>query len=195
MTRLCFVDTETSGLHPGRRAWEVAVIVRDPGHEDDEHQWFVDLDDLDLGNADPRALDIGRFHERHPNAVSGERYIGDTHPERWVMGRVEFLTRRAIVLGSVPSFDTDVLGRRMRAHGLCPVWHYRPEDVISLAAGFLRGRGEQVAWPYSSDEISRRVGVEPPDDVDRHTALGDCRWAARVFDALGFDANATELAP
>jgi hypothetical protein len=33
---LCFVDTETTGVHPGRRAWEVAIIRRDPdGYEEE----------------------------------------------------------------------------------------------------------------------------------------------------------------
>ena len=29
-TPLVFIDTETDGLHPGRKAWEIALIRRDP---------------------------------------------------------------------------------------------------------------------------------------------------------------------
>lgn len=28
-TPLVFIDTETDGLHPGRKAWEIALIRRD----------------------------------------------------------------------------------------------------------------------------------------------------------------------
>ena len=39
------------------------------------------------------------------------------------------------------------------------------------------------ALPWDSDEISRVVGVDP-DDFDRHTALGDARWARAIYDAI-----------
>lgn len=67
---LVFVDTETTSLRPDRRAWDIALIVRRPGEPDREYQWFVDDLALDLGNADPFALKIGRFYERHPAAAS-----------------------------------------------------------------------------------------------------------------------------
>lgn len=78
MTRLVFIDTETTSLRPDRRAWEVGLIERVPvvvrhpdgpdtsSTEDREHHWFIDTEDLDLGNADLMSLKIGRFHERHP---------------------------------------------------------------------------------------------------------------------------------
>ena len=66
MTRIVFLDTETTSLRWDRRAWEVGLIVRDPGRDDQEHHWFIDIRDLDLGNADLMSLKIGRFYERHP---------------------------------------------------------------------------------------------------------------------------------
>ncbi|MBO0875367.1 MAG: hypothetical protein J2P19_18450 [Pseudonocardia sp.] len=54
MTALCFLDTETTSLRPDRRAWEIAVIRRDNGHQD-QRVWYVAAADLDLGNADPMA--------------------------------------------------------------------------------------------------------------------------------------------
>ena len=67
MTKLCFIDTETTSLRHDRRAWEIAVITREPGKPDQEKSWFVASEDLDLGNADLMSLKIGRFHERHPD--------------------------------------------------------------------------------------------------------------------------------
>jgi DNA polymerase III epsilon subunit-like protein len=45
--------------------------------------------------------------------------------------------------------------------------------------------------PWSSDSISRRLGVEPPGEDERHTALGDARWAAAIWDRV----MGTALAP
>lgn len=174
MSRLCFIDTETTSLRHDRRAWEVGIIAREPDGSESEHQWFVDLDDLDLGNADLMALKIGRFHDRHPGKFAGS----PCGPERWVMEQVEEITRDAHLVGAVVSFDADVLGQRMRARGLCPSWHYHLIDVEALAAGHLGARP-----PWESDELSARLDVKVSDE-DRHTALGDARWARALYDAV-----------
>lgn len=44
--------------------------------------------------------------------------------------------------------------------------------------------GMVPALPWRSDELSRLIGVEPPGEAERHTALGDARWAARAWDAV-----------
>lgn len=198
MTRICFLDTETTSLRHDRRAWEVGLIVRDPGREDAEHRWFVHAEDLDLGNADPASLRIGRFYDRHPDYAGngGEARC----PEQYVLGKVEEMTRGAHLVAAVPSFDADVLGTRMRANGICPSWHYHLCCVENLAAGYLAayatylerngGTEERVANlraiaapPWNSDELSRAVGIEPDDDL-RHTALGDTAWARDIYDAI-----------
>ena len=135
MTRLCFTDSETTSLRWDRRAWEIGIIAREPGKPDTEHHWFIDARDLDLGNADPMSLKIGRFHDRHPQYKyngGGEAY---TRSEADVMGDVEVITRGAHLVGAVPNFDADVLGARMRANGICPSWHYHLICVENLAVG------------------------------------------------------------
>lgn len=200
MTRICFLDTETTSLRHDRRPWDVAVIVRDPGQPDEEHQWFVDAEDLDLGNADLKSLQVGRFYERHPayrgpsEPTAGLR-VGRTMRESAAMRRVETLTRGAVLIGAVPSFDADVLGQRLRAHGLGPAWHYRPLCVETLALGWIAGLraaggGENghaadlptLPWP-KSEELSLALGVEPAIGDQRHSAIGDARWARDLFDA------------
>ena len=182
--RIVFLDTETTSLRPDRRAWDIGIIVREPGKPDTEHFWFVAASDLDLGNADPMSLKIGRFYERHPEYKPGGDGYGDTVPEADAMHYVEALTRGAHLVGAVPNFDAEVLGARMRAHGICPSWHYHLQDFETLIIGYLRGLGQVPEFPWKSDELSRTIGVEPPGDDDRHTALGDARWAARVWDAV-----------
>lgn len=189
--RLCFIDTETTSLRPDRRAWEIAVIVREPGQPDAAYLWFVSSGDLELGNADLMSLRIGRFFDRHPEyrpdrdaSRDGERR-GGCHAEAKVMRYVEELTRGAHLVGAVPGFDAEVLAARMRAHGICPSWHYHLQDFETLIAGYLAGQGKPVPpLPWRSDDLSRLIGIEPPGEHGRHTALGDAEWAARVWDAV-----------
>lgn len=177
---IVFLDTETTGLAPDRRVWEIAVIVRSHSR-DHEQTWFIDAADLDLGNADLNSLNVGRFYERHPQA-NGSTELWPIDREIDALRQVEALTRGATIVASVPSFDADVLSRRMRAHGICPAWHYRLQDVKTLAAGYLIGRGESITFPYDPEDLSRRLGVEPP--ANRHEALADARWDRDLFDAV-----------
>lgn len=177
MPNLVFLDTETTSLRPDRRAWEVALIVR-KASADDEYAWFLDAEALDLGNADPHSLRIGRFHERHPVAVTGQRFPRDTEPEDFVLRQVELLTRDAVLVGAVPNFDAEVLAARMRACGICPSWHYHLVDVETLAAGRLR---RPPRWDF--DALLAAYGLVY-DETDRHTALGDARMVRDLYDAV-----------
>jgi len=71
-------------------------------------------------------------------------------------------------------------------------WHYHLIDVENLAVGYLFGRhpvtqalkvpDPVLALPWDSDRLSEQVGVTPPTD-ERHTAMGDVRWAMALYDA------------
>lgn len=206
MTRLCFIDTETTGLDPDRHeVYEIGLIVRDsePRH-DQQFRWWLPVD---LTKADPVALKIGQFFDRRPDENrtwhgalqwapgSGGREKGDV---REVAATLMELTAGAHLVGAVPSFDTAFLAPLLRAYGCCPAWHYHLVDVEALAAGYLAGKakaddllGGEVAEegidlaqpPWDSKDLSRAVGVAP-EDFDRHTALGDARWARAIYDAV-----------
>lgn len=182
--RLVFIDTETTSLRHDRRAWEVALIVRDPDTgKDEEYTWFVDTDDLDLGNADLMSLKIGKFYDRHPQALNptaGRRYdsLHNTVCECDALMEVERMTRGVILVGAVPNFDSEVLGNRMREHGICPSWHYHLIDVETLAAGALK-----LPPPWNFDMVLAEYGLTY-DEADRHTALGDTRMVRDLYDAV-----------
>ena len=199
MTPLAFIDTETTSLRADRRAWDIGIIARSADGHDVEHQWFVDADDLDLGGADPFSLSVGKFYDRHPQYQLGrESAYAETEDEGDVLRMVEAITRGAHLVGAVVSFDADVLGQRMRAHGICPSWHYHLIDTEALAIGWLRrqalGRSfhaeeaarlrELAAVPWKSDDLTEALGLAPVPEDERHTALGDARWAMRIYDAI-----------
>jgi DNA polymerase III epsilon subunit-like protein len=186
MSRLVFIDTETTSLRPDRRAWEIGLLARDPGTGVDiPSHWFIDIADLDLGNADPFALKIGGFYARHPQAAGLRLGVA---AEKSALLEVERITRGAHLVGAVVNFDADVLGTRMRAHGIAPSWHYHLIDVEALAVGFLSA-GKDLAdnpilLPWSSDELTSRLGLSPVPAEERHTALGDARWARAIYDRV-----------
>jgi len=180
MTRnVCFVDTETTGLDPERHEiWEVGLIL--PGGT--EHEWQLPVD---LSRADPIALNIGRFHERRwlPVLRSADREPTapgrQTAPDEFAYHFVR-MTRGLHLCGAVVSFDAERLWKLLRANGECPMWHYHLIEVEALAVGWLAGH---VTPPWDSNELSRAVGVDP-DQFDRHTALGDARWAKAMYEAV-----------
>lgn len=203
---LCFLDTETDGIHPGRQAWDVAMIRRDDTGER-TLSFYVELN---LSTADPFGLNVGRFYDRHPmgqflaghrskqplplaDAYNPDFDYTDLYLSPWTAAQaVARWTHGAHIVGAVPNFDTETLAALLRERGLTPAWHYHLIDVEALAVGFLHGVHRSTEWeptalpalPWESDGLSRALGVDPPSEDERHTALGDARWAMRLYDAI-----------
>lgn len=193
---LAFLDTETTGLDPAQHAiWEIAIIRRDLDKRFESRAlWHLNPE---TRYADPKALEIGRYHERHvlhelrPDweaaYYSEYTYSGGPGEEREVSQVVDSLATMLTgchLVGAVPSFDDAFLKALFRQFGVRSTWHYHLIDVEALAVGYLCARdGNPPALPWNSDELSRAVGVEP-DEKARHTALGDARWARAIFDAV-----------
>jgi len=188
--RLAFLDIESTGLYldQGHQIWDLAVIIREPGLSDAEHQWFVAPD---LSRADPMALRIGRYYERTAGLLPPK---SRKQGPKWsdpaeAAARVARLLDGAMIIGAVPSFDVPFAREFLRGHGHCLTSHYHLQDVETLVLGWLHGQrfaGEPVKipdWPLSSDVLSMCAGVRP-EDFDRHTAIGDCRWVRAQFDAV-----------
>lgn len=204
---LAFLDMETTGLQPDADVWEYALIRRDPGSLDVEHHAYVQHDP-----AKCRALPepfLSDHHARYPRVSCGE--LAGLHP-RDAVDALEHLTRGAVIVGAVPSFDVEHLTRMVqtRVPGARGRWHYQLVDVEAIATGHLWALlrvhgvtpgilaalgvlpGEEFSSamiealldpPWDSDLLSRACGVEPPGEGVRHTALGDVRWARDLYDA------------
>lgn len=198
---ICFIDTETTGLRRPwltnpRQIWEVALIRREPFDqlgEEYEVVYHVLRDELDLTAADPFALAISGFYDRHPafnpRARVSEQgfswYQVDKATIQTIVVDYEQLaedifnrTTGAHIVGAVPSFDEESLAHLLYSEGFQPRWHYHLIDVENLAAGHLG-----IEPPYDSTWLFQQYGIETPEE-ERHTALGDARSAMRLYDAV-----------
>lgn len=171
-----FIDTETLGLDPDHNpVWEVGMILPNGG----ECQLQVAVTPRQIALAHPKALEISGFHERY-----------DPHrafsPGRIANCLSTWIPQGAHLAGAVVSFDEERLRRLLWAHGRSVPWHYHTIDVEALAVGYLAGTGgakERIEPPWDSETLSRMVGVDP-DQFERHTALGDARWAKAIYEAV-----------
>lgn len=191
MTRLVFMDTETTGLEHDADVWEFAAIIRTPGHDDHEVQFCVEHDIAKAARLPEPFLSDYRSRYVPEQAVPVAKAV------TWM---ASIFTGGTHVVGAVPNFDTERIARLFRAHGVEPGWHYHLIDVETLAVGFLAGVcrlggatvDKSVSWltgppplPWDSDTLSRGLGVEPPKQGEgRHTALGDARWTRDLYDAV-----------
>lgn len=210
---LVFLDTETTGVHPGRRIWEAAMIRRDPGQPDRETQFYVDVN---LANADPVGLAIGRFYQRHP---LGRVAAGlDDQPHEAIYTReaaaltIARWTHGAHVVAACPWFDTTSFEHLLRRQSLLGGWHYHLIDVEAMMVGYLEG--QHAAWvaasqwfqegstgralalkrasdctkplqlPWKSNALAEACGIPPQPAEEEHTALGDARHARTIYDTI-----------
>lgn len=181
-TKVAFVDCETLGLNPDvHPIWEIAIILPDT---EEEYVWQVSLTPQEIRDADPVALRINGFEDRYDPITAKRRGTSA------IMVR-DLLTGRHIV-GAVPSFDEERLRREHVEVFGWPnrfPWHYHVCDVEAMAVGYLAGlRAEEpvpdVPLPWDSTALGEMLGVEPTPEAERHTALGDARWARRMYEAI-----------
>lgn len=182
-----FIDIETTGLNADLHVpWEVAVI-----RDDVEHLWQIAWPVPVLKDADPIAQKINGFNERSVQTVFGLDDPVDLITPKQSAERFAELADGRHLVGAVVSFDEERL-RRMHVNclgwpetGRFP-WHYHLIDVEALAIGFLNGVDRPdaprraITPPWKSDEITAALGITVTDD-DKHTALGDARWARAIY--------------
>jgi DNA polymerase III epsilon subunit-like protein len=183
MSRLIWADVETTGTNPARHfAWDVALIVREDGLADAEHQWFIKPD---LRTAEPMALRVGHYYERTAGlkaAGSREKAPKWADPVK-LAPELAALLDGAVFIGQNPWFDASFISALLLRHGqvLTADYHYR--DIGSLVTGFLRGTGRVPAPGMKLDALAACLGLDPLS-YERHSALGDVRLERDMWDEV-----------
>jgi hypothetical protein len=207
---LVFMDCETTGLSLGDDIWEFAAIRRDPDGTERSWHFYMEHDPdgcfrLPKSFRDDHAA---RFPKPCASSTGKPRLSPASGEGIWKPGEVavylahEVFAGRPHIVGAVPNFDTERVALLLRAHGYEPGWHYHLIDVENLAVGYLNGvaaraedesvmRGEGglgldrslAAPPWDSDALAAALGVTITE-AERHTAMGDARWAMRIYDAV-----------
>lgn len=203
---VAYIDTETTSLREphrpgGRRVWEVAIIRTMEATKQLTVLW-LQIADVDLADADPASLRLGRFHDRWSDdygdsgvskQVTSQGGRVDLHRvwESEAAALIEEATRGAVIAGSNPAFDMANFADMLARHQLPATWYHHPRDVPNIALGWLAGRlqvrghmedddlrGSLVAeWDgatYSTAALSEACGVPVP--ADRHSAWADTAW-------------------
>jgi DNA polymerase III epsilon subunit-like protein len=163
---VCFIDTETTGTDPRvHEVWDIGLIV-------DGVEYEYHVRPKKPAAADSTALRIGRFYLR-----SGRTDWRWSDPSA-VATFVAALTADRFLVGIVPSFDAEFLRAFLVANGQAPAWHYQLIDAEVLAAGRCA-----APPPWNTDLIARVCEVPPQPDDERHTAIGDARFAKALYEA------------
>lgn len=175
MSSLAHIDIETTGLDADRHEiWEVGLVLEDTEATVpvSEHHWFVPVHHL--GTADPTALGIGGFYERHPAGDNeSDTGKGATYPLSFAR-QFEALTRGATLVGANVRFDERFLDKYLKEHGAVPGWYFRLCDVEALGQGKLR-------LPLPMGLAKTAAQLEVPNTYEAHTALDDAKLSRDVY--------------
>lgn len=186
--RVVFLDTETTGLVRDAEPWDVALIARTPAG-DIETQLYLTVDET---TADLRALQVGHYFDRHPEGHRAGDAPGTQCTDHHVAAQqIAAITHDATLVGVNPAYDMAVLDRFLTRNGYQPSWDYRPYDLSAVTTGLVMGAGYDPDGSltgegavFRSHTLSELVGVPVPADDERHTAMGDTRWARDWYDAV-----------
>jgi DNA polymerase III epsilon subunit-like protein len=202
--RVVVVDCETTGLDADRHEiWELAAVeLRPEGRA--EHLWRMEP----VRQMDGAALAVGRYEERtsqmraHPEFPLGLHDLPGPGPfwsgPRAVAHALTVVLADATLVAAVPGFDERFMTALLRRYGITwQPWHYRVRDVQSMALGYLWGLAQAGHYypsdlpglDASTDTLAAALGLDPVR-YNRHTALGDCRLEADMFDLITGQAGA-----
>jgi len=195
LSGVVFLDVETTGLMPMiHDVWELAIV-------EENEPTFRCIFPVDLSVADPGALEVGKFHERHPH--QGYRYSSDVDDARADVNDVarspeeveELWTKiarrldRKTIVGFGVNFDVEFMRYAMLDNGVIPTWDYKIIELRSLVLGWVtfsesKFISDKGITQWSSAKLCELLGVDR-SEFALHTALGDAQLAHEVWKWLG----------
>lgn len=209
MSHVVFLDTETTGLDPRTEdVFEVAII----NQAGSEHVFNIQPRRAVVERMHPKAVEVNRYHERvgtgwlwdytEPaldrirDLLDGVHICGavpdfDTRfltalywrfgqePPRWHYHLIDIEAMAVGYLHGRNGPKCKACGHRTPEHGASGC---AADDEAAMGGCDCPWTG--LSLPWDSDDLSRAVGVEPPSEDERHTALGDARWVKRLYENI-----------
>lgn len=198
-----FLDLETGGLRDHDRFWEVGMVVDFPGREPELHHYYVY--NFDTAHADPKALQMNGFYDRHPQhrmvepgkpmdphvALSMDDHglinaDPDAAPptvhsglmsEDVLARHLSFYLRGARLCVVNPAYDQPKIVESLHAIGLALTSYYTPVCIGSFAAGVL---GIDPCGG-SSSRIAEGLGLDRSTFGTEHSALVDSMYGKALL--------------
>lgn len=169
-TPYAVIDTETNGLDRATcLPWEVAIL-RWSSYAESWGSWLIQISDYDPTSMPAEAAEINGFHERW-----GKADVPTLNFSRITACRmIDNILRGAILVGSNPQFDADMLVNL----GCQATWSHRMRDVPTLSMGL-------TGIDYGGlQNTALRLGWDLGDpDYAEHTAMGDAMLTRDIFAA------------
>lgn len=182
-----FLDTETGGLRHDDKVWEVGAVVDRPSGV--QTRDLIHVYGFDAAAADPKALQMGGFFERHPQyAPAGSMYATTSGMDPDVpvtegmasshdlSMHLEKLVRGARIVVCNAVFDVPRLTVMMAEHGIPWTGHYRVVCATTYAAGVLG-----VDPSMANADIGAILGVDREAHGKAHNALVDALYARDLY--------------
>jgi|SRR6478736_7794226 len=170
-TPYAVVDTETNGLD--RTAcipWEIAIWRWSPTL-DEWSSWLIQISDYDPAWMTPEAAEVNGFHQRWGKENFPTLNFSQVAASRMISN----ILRGAVLIGSNPGFDADMLTNL----GCAPTWSHRMRDVPTLVMGLegadyggLQNTAVRLGWDLDDPKYAP------------HTAMGDATLTKDIFAAV-----------
>lgn len=194
---IAVVDTETTGTLEQHELWELGVVLVDTEDTaaDPRPLWLQSKPER-LQDADPRALEVGRYYERTGGLLrdepSRQRHgiaSPSLSPEALAAVVANALAGVRFASCNV-TFDTRFVAKWLRRWGQAASWHYSPIDVKSLCYGArpetLGAKTDELLATFRVDVGQCLAWFDLAGD-GRHSALGDAYLAvALLYEAMGW---------
>lgn len=172
MTRVVFVDLETTGLLANvHEIWECGAVSVDFSEDGRYNPFDIRYFEQQVGctllNADAEALKVGDYDGRFDEhrAWAAADFIHDF---------MEFVDGGVLAACNV-AFDVSFLKRYASAYNERESWHYSPIDIKSYTAGVL---GCPFPIPKTS-ALADMLNIAKP--LNRHTALADAQYGMDIY--------------
>ncbi len=131
---ICFIDTETLGLHPDAPVWDFAAVRRFAAGGEDKTEFRIRHDPAHWLDELAKAPHGQQFVDDYLN-----RYVrSDAATEFDAAVMMNIVTRGALVVACNPGFDLPRIDKLIVKHGMTPSYHYHPFDISSIVFGGTR---------------------------------------------------------